>query len=71
MSQRMQKEMTKGNVVSSRLEMKAFMSHLPLRLKRITTGLVLAALIVGASRLMRIETRSRLFGYPTLAILCL
>ncbi len=35
-----------------------------------TTGLVLAALIVGASLLMRIETRSRLFGYPTLAILC-
>ena len=37
---------------------------------RITTGLVLAALIIGASLLMRIETRSRLFGYPTLAMLC-
>jgi ubiquinone biosynthesis protein len=37
---------------------------------RITTGLVLAALIIGASLLMRIETRSRIFGYPTLAILC-
>jgi len=102
MAQRMRKEMTKSNVVSSLLEMKDFMSHLPLRLNRImdavgnselevkvkavdakmvmagmqkianriTTGLVLAALIVGASLLMRIETRSRLFGYPTLAILC-
>ena len=102
MSQRMGKDMTKSNVVSSLLEMKGFMSHLPLRLNRImdavtnaelevrvkavdakmvmagtqkianriTTGLVLAALIIGASLLMRIETRSRLFGYPTLAILC-
>jgi len=102
MSQRMGKDMTKTNVVSSLLEMKGFMSHLPLRLNRImdavtnaelevrvkavdakmvmagtqkianriTTGLVLAALIIGASLLMRIETRSRLFGYPTLAILC-
>jgi len=31
---------------------------------------VLAALIVGASLLMRIDTSYRLFGYPTLAILC-
>jgi ubiquinone biosynthesis protein len=37
---------------------------------RITTGLVLAALIVGASLLMRVETDFRLFGYPGLAILC-
>jgi predicted unusual protein kinase regulating ubiquinone biosynthesis (AarF/ABC1/UbiB family) len=37
---------------------------------RITTGLVLAALIIGASLLMRIDTPFRLFGYPTLAILC-
>jgi ubiquinone biosynthesis protein len=37
---------------------------------RITTGLVLAALIVGASLLMRVETSFRLFGYPGLAILC-
>ena len=37
---------------------------------RITLGLVIAALIVGASLLMRVETAFRLFGYPGLAILC-
>lgn len=37
---------------------------------RITTGLVLAALIVGAALMMRVETRFRLFGYPGFAILC-
>lgn len=36
---------------------------------RITTGVVLAALIIGASLLMRVETRFSLFGYPGLAIL--
>jgi predicted unusual protein kinase regulating ubiquinone biosynthesis (AarF/ABC1/UbiB family) len=35
---------------------------------RLTTGLVVAALIVGAALIMRIPTRSRLFGYPTIAI---
>lgn len=37
---------------------------------RITAGLVLASLIVGASLLMRVSTRFQLFGYPGLAILC-
>jgi ubiquinone biosynthesis protein len=37
---------------------------------RIATGLVLAALIVGAALLMRIETSFILFGYPGFAILC-
>ena len=37
---------------------------------RITTGLILAALIVGASLLTRVETAWTLFGYPGLAILC-
>ena len=37
---------------------------------RITTGIVLAALIVGAALLMRVETTFRLFGYPGFAILC-
>jgi ubiquinone biosynthesis protein len=37
---------------------------------RVTMGLLLAALIVGAAMLMRIETESRLFGYPSLAIVC-
>jgi predicted unusual protein kinase regulating ubiquinone biosynthesis (AarF/ABC1/UbiB family) len=36
---------------------------------RITLGLILAALIVGAAMLMRIETRFRIFGYPGLAML--
>lgn len=37
---------------------------------RITTGLVLAALIVGAALLMRVQTSFTLFGYPGLAIIC-
>ena len=36
---------------------------------RITIGLVLAALIVGAALLMRIETSFRLFGYPGLPMI--
>ena len=37
---------------------------------RITTGLVIAALVIGAAMLMRVETNARLFGYPALAIVC-
>src|SRR5205823_3885828 len=37
---------------------------------RITTGLILAALIVGAALLMRVETSFQIFGYPGLAMLC-
>ncbi len=37
---------------------------------RLTLGLVLAALIVGAAMLMRIETSSTLLGYPAVAIVC-
>jgi ubiquinone biosynthesis protein len=37
---------------------------------RITTGIVLAALIMGASLLMQIQTSFRIFGYPGLAMLC-
>jgi predicted unusual protein kinase regulating ubiquinone biosynthesis (AarF/ABC1/UbiB family) len=36
---------------------------------RITMGLILAALIVGAALLMRVETRFTLLGYPGLAML--
>lgn len=36
---------------------------------RITVGLILAALIIGAALLMRVETSFQLFGYPGLAIL--
>jgi hypothetical protein len=37
---------------------------------RITSGVILAALIIGASLMMRIETSWQLFGYPGLAIVC-
>lgn len=36
---------------------------------RITVGLVVAALIVGAAMLMRVETTFRIFGYPGLAMI--
>ena len=102
MSRRVRKDLTRGNVFNSLLEMKDFMQTLPERVNRIldavanselevkvksvdaktvldgmqaianriTAGLVLAALIVGASLLMRVQTRFQLFGYPGLAILC-
>ncbi|MDQ4069509.1 MAG: AarF/UbiB family protein [Actinomycetota bacterium] len=37
---------------------------------RLTMGLVVAALIVGAALLIQVETTTRLFGYPALAIVC-
>ena len=37
---------------------------------RITTGILLAALIMGASQLMQVPSSFQLFGYPALAILC-
>jgi len=37
---------------------------------RITAGIVLASLILGASLLMRIETSFHIFGYPALAMFC-
>lgn len=37
---------------------------------RITAGLILAALIVGAALLMQVETSFRILGYPGLAMLC-
>lgn len=35
---------------------------------RLTAGLVVAALIIGAALIMRIETKAKLFGYPAFAI---
>jgi predicted unusual protein kinase regulating ubiquinone biosynthesis (AarF/ABC1/UbiB family) len=102
MSERMKKDVSKGNVLNTVLEMRDFVGGLPLRLNRImdsvannelevkvksvdvkvvmegmqkianriTTGLVLAALVVGASLLMRVQTSFQLFGYPGLAIVC-
>jgi predicted unusual protein kinase regulating ubiquinone biosynthesis (AarF/ABC1/UbiB family) len=37
---------------------------------RVTSGLILAALIVGAALLMRVDTDFRLLGYPGFAIVC-
>jgi len=37
---------------------------------RITTGLILASLIIGAALLMRVQTQFELFGYPGLAMIC-
>ena len=37
---------------------------------RITTGLILASLIVGAALLMQVQTRFTILGYPGLAMLC-
>lgn len=45
------------------------MSGLQKVANRITLGLILAALIMGAALLMRIETTFRIFGYPGFAIL--
>jgi hypothetical protein len=37
---------------------------------RITAGIILASLILGASLLMRVQTEFQIFGYPGLAIVC-
>jgi predicted unusual protein kinase regulating ubiquinone biosynthesis (AarF/ABC1/UbiB family) len=37
---------------------------------RVTTGLILAALIIGAALLMRVETEFQVLGYPGFAIVC-
>jgi predicted unusual protein kinase regulating ubiquinone biosynthesis (AarF/ABC1/UbiB family) len=37
---------------------------------RVTTGLILAALIIGAALLMRVQTDFQVMGYPGFAILC-
>jgi len=37
---------------------------------RLATGIVLASLVVGAALMMQIPTTSRLWGYPSIAIVC-
>ncbi len=37
---------------------------------RVTTGIVLAALIVGAALMMRISSSFQIFGYPGIAMIC-
>jgi ubiquinone biosynthesis protein len=102
MTQRMKKDVSKGNLLNSVLEMKEFVGGLPNRLNRImdtvtnnelevkvksvdakvvmegmqkianriTTGVILASLVIGASLLMRVDTNFKLWGYPGLAIIC-
>ena len=51
------------------LDAKLLMEGLQKIANRIATGLILAALIIGASLLMRVDTPFRIFGYPGLAML--
>ena len=51
------------------IDEKKLMEGLQKVANRITVGLVIAAMIIGASLLMRVETTFRLFGYPGLAII--
>jgi hypothetical protein len=37
---------------------------------RVTTGILLAALIVGAALMMRINSSFQIFGYPGIAMIC-
>ena len=50
------------------LEESRLMENLQKIANRITTGLIIAALIVAAAMMMRIETKAQLFGYPALAL---
>jgi predicted unusual protein kinase regulating ubiquinone biosynthesis (AarF/ABC1/UbiB family) len=50
------------------LDERLFIEGLQKIANRITLGLLLAALIVGAAMLMRVETRFRLWGYPGFAM---
>jgi len=102
MRQRMFKDLSPAKLLGTALEVKDFLTGLPLRLNkildavanaelelkiktpdtdhlmagfqkvanRITTGLVLTALIIGASLLMQVPTSFRIFGYPGIAMLC-
>ncbi len=51
------------------LDAKLVMEGLQKIANRVTMGLILAALIIGASLLMRVETPFKIFGYPGLAML--
>ena len=51
------------------LDQTAFMSACQKIANRITLGLLLAALIVGAALALRVETDFRVFGYPGIAMI--
>lgn len=64
-------------VVNRELELKVRSVDAPLVMEglqkianRVTSGLILAALIVGAALLMRVETDFHVMGYPGFAIVC-
>jgi ubiquinone biosynthesis protein len=59
-----------GLKVDTGIDAAAFAVGLQKVANRITVGLILAALIVGAALLMRIETAFRIWGYPGFAMLC-
>ena len=50
------------------LEESRLMENLQKIANRISAGIITAALILGSVMLMRVETESRLFGYPALAL---
>ncbi len=52
------------------IDEEVFMSGLQKIANRITIGLVIAALIIGAALLMRVPTHFRIFGYPGFAMIC-
>lgn len=58
-----------GLKIDTGIDAAGFMMGLQTVANRITFGLVLAALIVGAAMLMRIPTSFTIFGYPGLAML--
>jgi predicted unusual protein kinase regulating ubiquinone biosynthesis (AarF/ABC1/UbiB family) len=57
-----------GLKIDTGIDAKGFMMGLQTVANRITVGLILAALIVGAAMLMRIPTSFTIFGYPGLAM---
>ena len=58
-----------GFKIDTGIDAQGFMMGLQTVANRITFGLILAALIVGAAMLMRVPTSFTIFGYPGLAML--
>jgi ubiquinone biosynthesis protein len=52
------------------IEEKELMRGIQKLANRVTAGLITSALIVGAAMLTRVDTSSKLFGYPSIAIVC-
>jgi predicted unusual protein kinase regulating ubiquinone biosynthesis (AarF/ABC1/UbiB family) len=51
------------------IDEKSLMEGIQKIANRITLGLLLASLIIGAALIMRVETSFRIFGYPALAVI--